>query len=248
VSEAQWVDWSHMVEKQDPIFNQVIAACESHHIKKLMGFHFDWNIDVIAQFYATLFTEEEGNVKAMHWITEGDWYHLTFDEFAIRFSFGQADKDCSGIHLHNLLEEEEMKFMYAPGQEMNAGSINGLYTFYSVLNRLFRKTICPRDGDPTNISQFAKNLLANMMDSTPPFSVMDFIREEIKGISMNPQKTCGFAPYLMFMIEDVTNRGFPKDGFHMPIKPNPSKKPIVPLAQITSPPRIDPTPQQQQQA
>jgi hypothetical protein len=36
VSEAQWVDWSHMVEQQDPIFNQVIAACESLHIKRIM--------------------------------------------------------------------------------------------------------------------------------------------------------------------------------------------------------------------
>jgi hypothetical protein len=30
VSEAQWVDWSHMAEQQDPIFNQVIAACVSY--------------------------------------------------------------------------------------------------------------------------------------------------------------------------------------------------------------------------
>jgi hypothetical protein len=119
--------------------------------------------------------------------------------------------------------------MYTPGEEGNAGTINRLYTFYSVLNRLFRKTVCPRDEDPTNISQFAKNLPAHMRDGAPPFSMMDFIWEEIKGISMNPQKTCGFAPYLMFMIEDVTNRTFPKDGFHMPIRPTPSKKPIVPL-------------------
>jgi hypothetical protein len=54
------------------------------------------------------------------------------------------------------------------------------YTFYSVLNRLFRKTICSRDGDPTNISHYAKNLLANLRDGAPPFSVIDYIWEEIK--------------------------------------------------------------------
>jgi hypothetical protein len=32
------VAWNHMAEQEDPIFNQVIAACASHHIKKLMGF------------------------------------------------------------------------------------------------------------------------------------------------------------------------------------------------------------------
>jgi hypothetical protein len=66
VLEAQWVDWSHMAEQQDPIFNHVIAACQSLHTKRIMGFHYDWNIEVIAQFYATLFFEEAGSVRAMH--------------------------------------------------------------------------------------------------------------------------------------------------------------------------------------
>jgi hypothetical protein len=138
-----------------------------------MGVHYDWNIEVIAQFYATLFIEEAEDVRVMHWMTEGEWYHITFDEFATRFSYGQADKDRFRIHIHNSLEENEIKFLYAPGQEGNAGTINGLYTFYSVLNRLFRKTTCPRNGDPTNISHYAKNLLADLRDGAPPFSVID---------------------------------------------------------------------------
>jgi hypothetical protein len=183
-----------MEEQQDPIYNQVIVACESHHIKKLMDVHYDWNIEVITQFYANLFIEEAEDVRAMHWMTEGEWYHITFDEFATQFSYGQADKDCFRIHIHNPLEENEIKFMYAPGQEGNAGTINGLYTFYSVLNRLFRKTICPRYGNPINISHYAKNLLPNLRDGAPPFSVIDYIWEEMKGISLNPQKNCGFTP------------------------------------------------------
>jgi hypothetical protein len=133
--------------------------------------------------------------------------------------------------------------MYAPGQEGNAGTINGLYTFYSVLNRLFRKIIYPRDKDPTNISHYAKNLLANLRNGAPPFSVIDYIWEEIKGISLNPQKNCGFTPYLMFLIEDVTGRSFLKEGIRMPFRPNPTKKPLIPLAQVSFPPRADPTPQ-----
>jgi hypothetical protein len=75
--------------------------------------------------------------------------------------------------------------------------------------------------------------------------MIDYIWEEIKDISLNPQKNCGFAPYLMFLIEDVTGRSFPKEGIHMPFRPNPTKKPLIPLAQVSSPPRADPTPQQQ---
>jgi hypothetical protein len=51
-----------------------------------------------------------------------------------------------------------------------------------------------------------------MKDGALPLSVMDFMWEEIKGISMNPQKTCGFTSYLMFIIEDVTDRSFPKEA------------------------------------
>jgi hypothetical protein len=235
-------------EQHDSIYNQVITACKSHHIKKLMSVHYDWNIEVIAQFYATLFIEETENVRAMHWMMEGEWYHITFDEFATRFSYGQADKDRFRIHIHNPLEENEIKFMYALRQEGNAKTINKIYTFYSVLNRLFRKTICQRDGDPTNISHYAKNLLANLRDGAPLFSVIDYICEEIKGISLNSQKNCDFAPYLMFLIEDVTDRSFSKEGTRMPFGPNPIKKPLIPPAQVSSPPRADPTPQQQYEA
>jgi hypothetical protein len=154
----------------------------------------------------------------MNWMTKGDWYHISYNDFTSRFSFGTANAHRPRLHIHNPLNKNEMKFMYSLRLEGNAGIINGLYTFYSVLNRLFRKTICPRDEDPTNISHFAKNLLANKRDGVPSFSVMDFVWEEIKDISMNPQKTCGFTPYLLFIIEDVTSRNFPKEGKHMPLQ------------------------------
>jgi hypothetical protein len=140
-----------MKGQQDPIYNQGIAACESHHIKKLMGLHYDWNIEIIAQFYATLYIKEAEGVRKMHWMTEGEWYNIGYGDFASRFSFRAADTYRPRIHIHDPLEEEEMKPMYALGQEMNVGSIYDLYTYYSVLNRLFRRTICLRDGDPTNI-------------------------------------------------------------------------------------------------
>jgi hypothetical protein len=82
----------------------------------------------------------------------GDWYNISYDDFAPHFSFGAADAHRSRLHIHNLLDEDEMKFMYAPGLEGNVETTNGLYNFYSVMNMLFRKTVCPRDGDPTNIS------------------------------------------------------------------------------------------------
>jgi hypothetical protein len=52
----------------------------------------------------------------------------------------------------------------------------------------------------------------------------------------------------MFLIEDVTGRSFSKERIHMPFRPNPTKKSLIPPAQVSSPPRADPTPQQQHKA
>jgi hypothetical protein len=72
-----------------------------------------------------------------------------------------------------------------------------------------------------------------MRGGAPPLSVMDFVWEEIKGISMNPQKTCGFTLYLMFIIKDVMGRNFLKESKHIPFRPNPTKKPLIPPTQVS---------------
>jgi hypothetical protein len=68
-----------------------------------MGVHYDWNIVVIAQFYATLFIEETEGVRRMHWMTERDWYNIGYDDFASHFFFGAGTLTALGfitiIHL-----------------------------------------------------------------------------------------------------------------------------------------------------
>jgi hypothetical protein len=130
VSEEQWVDWRHMEVQQDPIYDQVIATCESHHLKILMGIHYDWNVEIIAQFYATLYIEEGGGARRMHWMTECDWFNISFDDFASDFSFGVVDAHHPRLHIHNPLKENEIKFIYAPRLKGKTGTTNGLYTFY----------------------------------------------------------------------------------------------------------------------
>jgi hypothetical protein len=77
----------------------------------------------------------------------------------------------------------------------------------------------PREGDSSNIPSYNWNLLVAM---TPrphgfEFSVFDFIWGEIKAISESPLKNCGYASYIMHMIEKVTGRAFGYDKEHHPI-------------------------------
>jgi hypothetical protein len=60
VAISQWIDWSYMEGKGDIIFNEVVAACRANHLREFMAFQKNWNNEIIAQFFATLYIEERG--------------------------------------------------------------------------------------------------------------------------------------------------------------------------------------------
>jgi hypothetical protein len=92
----------------------------------------------------------------------------------------------------------------------NFGETTDMLTFYAYLNQLFRRTVTHRKGDGTKILAYNKNILAAIAHNANgfEFSVFYFIWKEIKVISENPLKSCGYAPYLMHMIERATTRIF----------------------------------------
>ena len=95
--------------------------------------------------------------------------------------------------------------MYPLGGERGAvGKVLGLHPTYRYLDRMFRKTIDCMEGDKGNIVDYSRNLLHRMALDAQPFSVFDFIWSEIRSVGERPLKGCGFAPYIMFMIEKVT--------------------------------------------
>jgi hypothetical protein len=161
-------------------------------------------------------------------MTNGNKHAILFSQFLTLFGLGTDDKDYPKLHNGGLLEPETLYFMYPRDQRANVGHVRGLYTYYSVLNRLLRATIAPRDGNPFDISRFMKNLMIALSPGADPFSVGDYIWQEIKYLSEDPKKICNYNPYIMYMIERVTRVEFPKDVTHKPLRPNPVKNPIVP--------------------
>jgi hypothetical protein len=73
-----------------------------------------------------------------------------------------------------------------------------------------------------------KNLMIAMRPGANPFSVGDYIWQEIKYLPGDPKKICSYSPYIMHMIEGVSRVEFSKDVIHKPLRPNPIKNPIVP--------------------
>jgi hypothetical protein len=74
------------------------------------------------------------------------------------------------------------------------------------------------------------------------FSVFDFMWEEIKVISESPLKSYGYAPYIMHMIERVSDRTFGCDKEHHSLRiKNDLRRPVEErraMAPHATPPRV----------
>jgi hypothetical protein len=119
-----------------------------------MSFQKNWNNEIIAQFYATLYVEERGDIRKFHWMTEEKWYEITFEQFARLFGFGQNDVNCHKIHYVLCLNASKMRFMYPSNKRGSVGTTSDLLPFYAYLNRLFWRTMTHREGDSSNIPSY----------------------------------------------------------------------------------------------
>jgi hypothetical protein len=142
-------------------------------------------------------------------MTEGRWYDISYEQFARLFIFGRGDANHHKIHMTLRHDASKLKFMYPNNKRGSAGTTTDILPFF-YLNHLFRKTMTPREGDSSNIISYNWNILVAMARRPHGFDfcVFDFIWEEIKTISKSPLKSCGYAHYLMHMIERVMGRTF----------------------------------------
>jgi hypothetical protein len=145
---------------------------------------------------------------------------VSYAQFARLLGFGRKDANRAQIHTALKLDARRIKFMYPRSKQGNFGETMNMLPFHAYINRLFRRTVTPREGDGTKILTYNKNILAAMAPNANrfEFSISDFIWEEIKAISENPLKSCGNAPYLMHMIERVTARTFYCEKEHLPLR------------------------------
>jgi hypothetical protein len=59
VVKHQWVHINNMKSKRGMHFKRILEACEFHGITDLLLFRYNWNQEVIAEFYTTLFFDKK---------------------------------------------------------------------------------------------------------------------------------------------------------------------------------------------
>jgi hypothetical protein len=89
---------------------------------------------------------------------------------------------------------------------------------------MMRKTLAPRIGYSEDIPAYERNLLDALMKPVR-FDVFEYVVDEILNIATNPLRSCGFAPYMQFMIESVAQEKFYKDLRHDSLHPAVPKDP-----------------------
>ena len=75
-----------------------------------MGFQYDWNREILAQFHATFFHDVAN--ETIHWMIEGVHYKVDFTTFARLLGFGSGDRYADTIQTENVMKAEDIVFAY----------------------------------------------------------------------------------------------------------------------------------------
>jgi hypothetical protein len=87
ILHQRFINWDGCEAIGDPGMTQALRAYERKRMKTIMTFQYDWNDEVIAQFYSTLWikhVDEESpyNFPYLNFFIEGSWYKVSYRRFA----------------------------------------------------------------------------------------------------------------------------------------------------------------------
>ena len=210
ICTMHYVDFEDMQRKEEPEFNAAIKTCDRFDLTDIMSFRYDWNEEILAQFHATYFWDQDEDI--VHWMTDKRHYRISFLTFCQILGFGETHKTFSRIHAHDRYEISDIRHCWRDPNHAD-GKRSGLKSYYYVMNNLVRNTIDPKDGAASDINGYVRNMLARFPDGDR-FNVARFIWVQLAYAMDDGRRSLPYAPYLMFMIERVTGRIFPKDSFH----------------------------------
>ncbi|KAJ1262227.1 hypothetical protein BS78_09G090900 [Paspalum vaginatum] len=216
ITKQKWIDWTHCESLHDTALDAALAKLIDKGMKDIMCMKYDWSEEVIAQFYSTVLFEKAHNT-IMHFMIEGQKYKVTYTQFRDILGFDKDDTAKSRPRVHALrkVPDHDLAHMFYEGTKVeNYGSTQHLLAYYKHLHSLIRSTVAPKSGDLSHLQIITKSLLNFFLEHGQKFSVFDFIWEEIVGCAYNSLKTRTHAPYLMKMIEEVTNKNYVKEITH----------------------------------
>jgi hypothetical protein len=150
----------------DKEMTRALKDCEARGMKHIMVFSYDWNKEVIAQFYSTLWVKLGSEIIGgyeypyMNFNIEGTWYKISYKRFAHIISFTdqeiQSDRKC--VHSYNLPDRDDVSDIHiVPTKDL--WKTTNIQAYYRYLNSLFRATLIPKGGNQVNVHGESQTLL-----------------------------------------------------------------------------------------
>jgi hypothetical protein len=174
---------------------------------------------VLAQFHATFFWEQDPDY--IHWMTDGMHYKVDYVSFCQILGFGAEHRKYTKIHDNKeaiSAKARELRHVWKDPHGDDVGKSRGLKGVYYVMNNIIRNTINPKDGGASDVNGFVRDLLSHFPNGTK-FNVARFMWVELAITLDDGRRHLPYAPYLMYMIERLTGKSYPKDCIHTSYTP-----------------------------
>jgi hypothetical protein len=139
IMHQRYINWEGCEAIGDPEMTQALRACEKKRMKNIMTFQYDWNDEVIAQFYSTLWiklADEESpyNFPYLNFYIEGSWYKVSYRRFAHILGFSDGDISGDKIKIHDFRPPPRMKpAIFISLRLINIGSLPICTSFTDIL-------------------------------------------------------------------------------------------------------------------
>jgi hypothetical protein len=169
------------------------------------------------------------------WMTNGRRFHVKLAQFAQILGLSSQLDIPKKLHSGWVMMPREMTPMYIQDDGFQPPKVEGLLPHFLVLHQMRRRTLALRIGYSEAIPAYERNLLDALMKLVR-FDVFKYIVDEIWNIATNPLRSCGFAPYIQFMIESVAQEKFYKDVRHDSLRPAVPKDPRASRASSSAAP------------
>jgi hypothetical protein len=157
VVPMQWVHMDYMKSKKDIHFNRILEACESHGISHLLLFRYNWNQEIITEFYSTLLFDKQERI--FMWMTNGRRFNIKLTQFVELLGLSSQLDIPKKLHTRRVITLREMTLMYISNSGFRAPKVDGILPHFLVMHRMTRRTLALRIGDSFVIPTYERDLM-----------------------------------------------------------------------------------------
>jgi hypothetical protein len=112
-----------------------VAKCKEYGLYDIMGFRYNWNKEILAQFHASFYFNEFS--KTIFWTTQGQKYCIDYMTFSRLLALGSKDETRDAIHLKEKLMPKDVTFMFFNPILAHEGKADNLQSYYYCCNQFF---------------------------------------------------------------------------------------------------------------